>query len=119
MPRIIRMDDAAMFKLMILFRQPTDTVRFENSYNDLLALIERMPGILRRQVVHVTGSPSGVSPYYRVLEAYFASQDVLFSSLMSKQGQEAGAELGKLPLDTFEVVFAEVYEEQGGFTPGG
>lgn len=108
-----------MFKLMILFRQPADTARFEDAYNDLLALVERMPGILRRQVIHVTGSPAGASLYYRVLEAYFASQDVLFSALMSTQGQEAGAELGKLPPDTFEVVFAEVYEEQGGFTPGG
>ncbi|MCU0465362.1 MAG: EthD family reductase [Anaerolineae bacterium] len=107
-----------MFKLMILFRQPTDTFAFEDTYNNLLALVERMPNIIRRQVVHVTGSPSGASPYYRVLEAYFATQDVLFSALLSKQGQEAGGELAKLIPGTFEVVFAEVYEEQGGFTPG-
>lgn len=107
-----------MFKLLILFRQPADVHAFEDSYNNLLALVERMPGIQRRQVVHVTGSPSGPSPYYRVMEAYFATQEALFSSLLSPQGQEAGAELGKLPVGQYEVAFAEVYEEHGGHTPG-
>ena len=107
-----------MFKLMILFRHPADVLRFEDTYNNLLALVERMPGIQRRQVVSVIGSPGGTSPYYRVMEAYFAAQDVLFSALMTKQGQEAGAELTKLPLGSYEVVFADVYEEQGGYTPG-
>lgn len=107
-----------MFKLMIMFRQPADITSFEDSYNNLLALIERMPNIQRRQVVSVVGGLLGASPYYRVLEAYFASQDVLFSALRSKAGQEAGAELTKFPPNTYEVIYADVYEEQGGQTTG-
>ena len=106
-----------MFKLMILFRQPADVLRFEDTYNTLLALVERIPGIERRQVVSVIRGSGGSSPYYRVLEAYFATQDVLFSALMTPAGQEAGAELTKLPPGSYEIVFADVYEEQGGFTP--
>lgn len=107
-----------MFKLMIMFRQPADVARFEDTYNNLLALVERMPDIQRRQVVSVVGGLLGASPYYRVLEAYFASQDVLFSALRTKAGQEAGGELTKLPPGSYEVVYADVYEEQGGYTTG-
>jgi uncharacterized protein (TIGR02118 family) len=107
-----------MFKLMIMFRQPTDVLVFEDSYNNLLALVERMPDIQRRQVVSVVGGLLGASPYYRVLEAYFASQDVLFSALRSKIGQEAGAEIAKFPPGSYEVIYADVFEEQGGYTTG-
>lgn len=106
-----------MMKLMIVFRHPNEPARFEDSYNSLLALIERMPNITRRQVNAVIGSPTGPSPYYRVLEAYFDSQQTMSESLRSPRGQEAGGELAKLPAGTFEVMFAEVYEETGGSTP--
>lgn len=106
-----------MMKLMIVFRQPTDISRFEDSYNNLLALIERMPFVTRRQVNAIIGSPTGTSPFYRVLEVYFDSQQRLSESLRSAVGQEAGAELTRLPANSFDVMFAEVYEEAGGSTP--
>ena len=106
-----------MMKMMILFRQPTEIARFENTYNSLLALIERMPHVTRRQVNAVMGSPTGPSPFYRILEVYFDSQQALAESLRSPIGQEAGTELTKLPATTFDVMFSEVYEETGGSTP--
>lgn len=104
-----------MIKFVVLFRQPTDIADFENAYNDFLALVEGMPHIQRRQVVHVLGSPQGNPPYYRALEIYFATQDLLRAALMSKEGQEAGNELARFT-QGFEVFFAEVYEESGGKT---
>lgn len=106
-----------MFKFMILFRQPADIEAFENSYNDLLALVERMPHISRRQVITVVGSPLGEAPYYRILEVYFPDQPTMQESLRSPQGQEAGAQMGTFPANSFHMIFAEVYEEQGGHTP--
>jgi uncharacterized protein (TIGR02118 family) len=108
-----------MFKFMLIFHHPEDIVTFENVYQDLLALVERMPEITRRQVIHVTGSPTGRSPYYRILEVYYADQEAMNRSLLSKAGQEAGGEIQKFPANTFEMVFAEVYEETGGATPSG
>jgi len=103
---------------MILFRKPQDLDAFENRYNDFLALIERMPDIQRRQVINVLGSPVGEPRYYRVLEIYFADRPQLETSLRSKVGQEAGGELARrFPADTFDALFAEVYEESGGSTP--
>lgn len=102
---------------MILFQQPTDPDTFENNFQDFLALIERMPNILRRQVVHITGSPQGTPQYYRILEIYFESVNQQQEALMSKIGQETGKELSRFPAGSVELLFAEVYEEDGGSTP--
>lgn len=106
-----------MFKFMILFRPPAEIDPFENSYNDLLALIERMPHVVRRQVVSVIGSPLGAAPYYRILEVYFPDQATMQEALRTPQGQEAGSQMATFPGGSFEMIFAEVYEEQGGRTP--
>jgi len=105
-----------MIKFIILFRPPEDAERFENIYQDFLALVERMPDILRRQVVHVTGSPQGAPEIYRILELYFESTDSQTEALMSDAGQEAGKELHRLPSDSYQLLFADVYEEAGGRT---
>ena len=106
-----------MIKFMVMFRQPDNAERFESTYQDFLALVERIPNIQRRQVVHVTGSPAGAAEYYRILEIYFESLDQQTEALMSDAGQEAGAELYRLPKDSFDIMFADVYEEAGGSTP--
>ena len=106
-----------MIKFMVMFRQPENAKRFENTYQDFLALVERIPDIRRRQVVHVTGSPGGVPRYFRILEIYFDSQTIMEESLNSEAGQEAGAELYRFPKDSFEWLYADVYEEEGGSTP--
>jgi uncharacterized protein (TIGR02118 family) len=107
-----------MVKFMITFRKPQNLAAFESAYNAFLALIERMPEIERRQVAAVLGSPAGEAPYYRILEVYFENIEKLEASLKSKQGQEAGSELGRrFPNGSYEALIAEVYEEQGGQTP--
>ena len=106
-----------MVKFIILFLKPAKMEDFENAYNDFLALIERMPDVTRRQVVHVQGSPMGFAPYYRILEIYFPDMDTLEASLRSPAGQEAGSALSqRFQARSFEAVFADVYEETGGTT---
>jgi len=106
-----------MVKFSIFFARPRDLDSFESAYNDFLALVERMPNIIRRQVNAVLGSPTGESRWYRILEVYFSDYDQLDAALKSPQGQEAGGELRRFAPGSFEMVFAEVYEEAGGRTP--
>lgn len=106
-----------MFKFMVMFHKPTNMDAFENAYNDFLALVERMPDVKRRQVIDVVGSPIGQSRVYRILEVYFDDQPTMEAALNSERGQEAGGELRRFPKGTFEMLFAQVYEEDGGFTP--
>jgi uncharacterized protein (TIGR02118 family) len=107
-----------MVKFMITFSTPANVELFEKAYNDLLALVERMPNIERRQVVNVLGSPLGEAPYYRILEIYFAGIEQMEDSLRSPAGQETGGELGKcFSAGKYSAFYAEVYEEAGGSTP--
>jgi uncharacterized protein (TIGR02118 family) len=102
-----------MVKMSIIFRQPEDETAFDNHYVASLALIERLPGIIRRQACMVIGSPAGRSPYYRLLELYFPDQETLDAALRSQAGQIAGAHLMRNPAggSQIEILFAEVYEE--------
>ncbi|MBL8118104.1 MAG: EthD family reductase [Anaerolineae bacterium] len=107
-----------MVKFIITFTRAENLDVFENAYNDLLALVERMPNIQRRQVVNVLGSPSGEAPYYRLLEIYFDSVEAMQEALRSKAGQEAGGELGRrFVAGTYAAYYADVFEEAGGSTP--
>lgn len=108
-----------MVKFMVIFHKPADSDAFENVYNDFLALIERMPGVTRRQVINILGSPLGDTNKHRILEVYFDEQAQMEESLRSRAGQEAGGELRRFPAGSFEMLFAEVFEEAGGHTPTG
>lgn len=105
-----------MVKLMILFQKPVDTESFEIHYNEFLALVERMPLVTRRQVINVLGSPMGETRLYRILEAYFDDNAQMETALRSFAGQEAGNHLNVFPRGSFELVFADIYEESGGQT---
>ena len=105
-----------MVKFIIVFRHPDNAETFENIYQDFLGLVERMPHIKRRQVAHITGSPLGKPDCYRMLELYFETTEDQQTALMSEIGQEAGRELMKLERDSFDLLFADVYEEAGAST---
>ncbi|PJF39752.1 MAG: hypothetical protein D6737_04640 [Chloroflexi bacterium] len=105
-----------MVKFMVMFRMAAQGAAFEETYNNFLARVEQMPHIQRRQVVDVWGSPLGEADYYRILEVYYESRDAMSESLRSSAGQEAGAQLQSLPGGSFEMLFADVYEEEGGQT---
>jgi hypothetical protein len=52
-----------MFKFMIVFYDPHPNLKeFERGYARFLGMVEQIPLITRRQVVHVIGSPLGASP---------------------------------------------------------
>ena len=106
-----------MYKFMIIFRQAEDADRFESQYNQFLSRVEKMPGVTRRQVINVMGSPTGQSPYYRILEVYYNNRREMELSLATPIGQEAGRQLRAFPAGGFEMLFAEVYEETGGWPP--
>ncbi|MCS6870764.1 MAG: EthD family reductase [Anaerolineae bacterium] len=100
-----------MVKMTILFRQPLNEATFEQHYVESLALIEKMPNIQRRQACLVFGSPSGASPYRRILELYFEDNDQMDAALRSAEGTAAGTFLMRAFGHSLEVIFAEVYEE--------
>lgn len=109
-------------KFLIMFHRPEPAAipRFEEGYTAFLGMVEQIPNIQRRQVTDIMGSPEGQSPYYRMIELYFADKPTMTAALNSEAGQRAGAALYQVfkPYNyRFETLFADVYEEEGGQTP--
>ncbi len=100
-----------MVKLSVLFMQPDDPQTFEERYNYNLAIMERMPGIKKRQACVVLGGPGGKSPYYRILELYFEDFPTLDAAMLSEQGREAGKDLMSFAANKVDLVFSEVFED--------
>lgn len=105
-------------QLILLFRPPAPGTEaaFERVYNAILAELERMPGIQRRQVASVTGAPQPPAAFYRTLSLDFADESALQAALLSEPGQAAGRILQRLPREAYEALFAETFEEAGGST---
>ena len=100
-----------MIKLTLLFQQPSDIEDFETHYNQSLAMLEKMPGIRRRQACVVLGSPAGQSPFYRILEFYFDDRDALDQAMLSDAGVSAGRYLVSFAGRRVDLLFAEVFED--------
>lgn len=106
-----------MVKLVILFKHPEDEDTFERHYARNLVLLEKMPGIVRRQANMVLGGPAGKSPYYRILEFYFEDFDALDAALTSKVGDAAGKQLMRTVGSLVELVFVDVFEDDTPVSP--
>jgi uncharacterized protein (TIGR02118 family) len=100
-----------MVKLSVVFMQPDDPQTFEERYNYNLAMLERMPGIKRRQACVVLGSPGGKSSFYRILDLYFEDFPALDAAMLSEEGRAAGKDLMAFAAGRVELVFSEVFED--------
>lgn len=98
-------------KLVLLFKKPSNEDDFEDYYVRNLALLEKLPGIMRRQANIILGSPSGNSPYYRILELYFETFEALDAAMTSAAGVMAGQQLMKSVGNQVEIMFAEVFDD--------
>ena len=106
-----------MIKLTILYRTPADVEAFEAFYNANLALLEHIPGVVRREASVILGAPGGESPYYRGMALYFEDFESFDRGMRSPAGEAAGRHLMSFAAELAELFYAEVFEEAGGHTP--
>ncbi|MCL4877192.1 MAG: EthD family reductase [Anaerolineae bacterium] len=100
-----------MVKLVILYKKPDYIPDFEQNYSTNLALLEKLPGIIRRQANVVLGGPAGSSPYYRFLELYFEDFQALDVAMRSPEGVAAGQNLMQFAGNLVELIFVDVFED--------
>ncbi len=82
-----------MFKLVLLFDSTTKTDQFDLRYKRNIALLRKLPGVIRIDEGSVTGSPAGQPHFHRIVDVVFESFDVLDLALVSPEGVAAGKDL--------------------------
>ncbi len=100
-----------MIKLLVLFRQDTQSAEFARRYEKNIALLRRMPGVQRIQRGVVAGNPAGNPAYHHMSEVYFESFEALDAALTSPEGVAAGKDLMDFAGTGAEMLFVE---EQSG-----
>jgi len=82
-----------MIKLVVLFKQASNSPNFDLRYRRNRSLLKKMPGVQQVQESKVLGGPAGQAPYQRILEVFFTNFEALDQALMSPEGVTAGKDL--------------------------
>lgn len=98
-----------MYKLVILFLQPTLLGNFGAGWQKFLGMAEQMPGLKKETVGDVEqlvfGPPN--IKYTKVHELYFDSKEALEEALASEAGQKAGQWLHSFTRGQFILMIAK------------
>jgi uncharacterized protein (TIGR02118 family) len=85
-----------MVKIVVLYGAPSDPGAFEDYYATThVPLAAKIPNVSRFEASKGVGTPDGgPSPYYRMAELWFESQETLEASLGSPEGQATVQDIG-------------------------
>lgn len=99
-----------MVKLVVLYGQPDDPAGFEDHYTNVhLPIAAAIPGVSRFEASRGVGTPDGGrSPYFRMAELWYESQEALESSMASEGGQAAVNDIPKFATGGATVFVAAV-----------
>lgn len=98
-----------MFKLVVLYRKPEIPVKeFDAKYEEHMALIANVPGLLKAEVNRFTEAPWGQPDYFQLAELYFEDKKALDAALHSPEMGEAGKQLRGFAKGLFTMYYAEV-----------
>ena len=110
-----------MYKLTILFRQPRDPAQFDKDWTEkFVPAADEMPGVLRIEVSHIDGGPTGPAEYHKMHEFYFADRTAMDNAMHSQKGVLAGNALQAIAPGLYTLLFADVSEDivrPAGFPP--
>jgi uncharacterized protein (TIGR02118 family) len=100
-----------MVKLIAMFKTPSDIVEFEKHYHEIhIPMVEKMPGLLKKEVSKISGMPGQESKYFLMAELYFENMDKLNESMASPEGKAASKDLMGFAKDYVIMMFGEVKE---------
>ncbi len=98
-----------MVKLIALYKKPADVDAFEKHYREIHApLAKKMPGLIKLEVSHMTGSPGGEPKLYMIAELYFEDRGAMMAALSSDEGQAAAKDVMGFAGDIIHMMFADV-----------
>lgn len=84
-----------MFKVTVLYGEPTDPAAFEQYYLEQhLSIAARIPNVVRVETAKVVATPDGSPlPHYRIAELWFSDIETLQASMGSPEGRKTVEDL--------------------------
>jgi uncharacterized protein (TIGR02118 family) len=95
-----------MYKLIILFGQPLDPMKFTAGWQAFLKMAEQMPGLRSESVSLIENVIYGENVPYKIHEFHFDDRAALEAALASDAGQQAGAWLHQFTGGNFSLLTA-------------
>lgn len=96
-----------MYKLVVLYRKPEVALsEFEAKYQEHMALINQVPGLLSASVLRFEEAPWGQPDLFQMAELSFESKKALDMALHSPQMNEAGKQLRTFAKGLFTMYYA-------------
>ena len=85
-------------KLVVIYPRPKDIESFEKIYftEHVPMAVEKLSGKTKIVATKIWGSPQGVPPFYRIVEAHFPSQSALEACAATLGAQEILAHAAKI-----------------------
>ena len=76
-----------MFKFVTIYRKVDDEEALNTFFSRThLPLAERLPGLIKSEVVHIMAKPGGASRFYKLYALYFESQESFERAIASEAG---------------------------------
>lgn len=99
-----------MFKVTVLYNEPTDPGGFEDYYfNRHLSVAAKIPNVTRVETSKAAATPDGSPlPYFRMAELWFKDLETLQASMSSAEGQATVADLANFATGGADVFIAAV-----------
>jgi uncharacterized protein (TIGR02118 family) len=97
-----------MTKLIALFRNPPNTVEFDQHYDSVHApLVKKYPGLRKLEITRITGAPIGETKIYRMAEMYFDDKDAMDKALASPEGKAVARDVMSFAADLITIFYGE------------
>lgn len=99
-----------MFKVTVLYNEPTDPSAFEEYYfSTHLDIASKLPNVTRVETAKVAATPDGSPlPYYRVAEIWYQDVKTLQASMGSPEGEATVADLANFATGGAKVLISSV-----------
>jgi uncharacterized protein (TIGR02118 family) len=98
-----------MVKLVVLYKKPANPAEFDKRYFEQhLPIANKIPGLKKVEVAHITGAPMGESEYYLQAELYFENMEAMKAGLNSPEGKATAKDVMEFAKDIISMMFAEV-----------
>ncbi len=83
-----------MVQMIAMYTEPTDREAFDKHYfGTHMPLAQKIPGLVKAEVVKFTGAASGEPPYYVMTTLYFNNKAEMDAGMGSPEGRATGKDL--------------------------